>query len=281
MDVYFAIVFFIFGTIIGSFLNVYIYRYNTGVTLSGRSKCFSCSKTINWYDLVPVLSFFFLRGRCRSCKSGLSFQYPTVEIATGLLFFGVFLNNFQKDFSILNSLIVALELIIFSTLVIIVVYDIKHKIIPDVLVWVFGIFSLIRLILTIGFPALIHFHHILDLFSGPIVALPFFLLWLVSSGRWIGLGDAKLALGIGWFLGFSFAISGIIIGFWIGAVVGLVLIGLAKLKQSKFLPKVLHSIGLRNFTVKSEIPFAPFLILGLIIVYFSGVDVMGLSAFGI
>jgi Flp pilus assembly protein protease CpaA len=100
------------------------------------------------------------------------------------------------------------------------VYDLKHKIIPDMFVYSFSALSLLYLLLTSEFSELIGFPHILNLLAGPIIALPLYLLWKISSGRWIGLGDSKLALGIGWFLGFSGGISAIIIGFWIGAIVG-------------------------------------------------------------
>ena len=92
LNLYFAILFFIFGTIVGSFLNVLILRYNTGISAArGRSFCFSCGKNLNWLELVPVLSFLFQKGKCRGCKSKISWQYPLVECLTGLLFVGVFL----------------------------------------------------------------------------------------------------------------------------------------------------------------------------------------------
>jgi prepilin signal peptidase PulO-like enzyme (type II secretory pathway) len=90
MEFLVAAAFFVFGSIIGSFLNVLILRFNTGATFGGRSKCFSCGRELRWYDLVPILSFLFLRGRCRFCKSKISLQYPTVELITGLIFTGVF-----------------------------------------------------------------------------------------------------------------------------------------------------------------------------------------------
>ena len=278
-----ASAFFAFGAVIGSFLNVLILRFNTGATLGGRSKCFSCGRVLRWYDLVPVLSFFFLRGRCRFCKSKISVQYPIVELVTGLLFLGVFLKFivFAVPFSTLPFTIFTFDLFILSLLVVIGVYDLKHKIIPDWFAYSFAVLSLVKILLTVEFSALVFFPHVFDLIAGPAMALPLFLLWFVSSGRWIGLGDSKLALGIGWFLGFSQGVSAVIIGFWIGAVVGLSLVGFAKLGQSKFAPKFMLNFGLKNLTLKSEIPFAPFLILGLLVVYFSGIDVMGFGALGI
>lgn len=119
---------FIFGTLVGSFLNVVILRYNTGKKLSGRSRCQSCARVLSWSELIPLFSFLFLRGRCNTCGSAISYQYPLVEILTGVVFLSVFL-QFQN---ILENIF---ALIIFSTLIVIVVYDMRHKIIPNGLVY--------------------------------------------------------------------------------------------------------------------------------------------------
>ena len=100
-----------------------------------------------------------------------------------------------------------------------------------------------------------------DLLAAPILWLPFALLWFVSRGTWMGYGDAKLAWGIGWFLGLFGGISAVMLSFWIGAVISLILLGLKKLLENKlsFLPK--------TFTIKSEVPFAPFLVVGTLLVF--------------
>jgi prepilin signal peptidase PulO-like enzyme (type II secretory pathway) len=105
----------------------------------------------------------------------------------------------------------------------------------------------------------------LTLLAGPVLFLPFFILWIVSNGRWIGLGDGKLALGFGWMLGLDYGLSAIVLAFWIGAVVSIFLIARERLNLKK-----------KQLTMKSEIPFAPYLILGYAIVYFLSIDVMGL-----
>src|SRR3989338_10019018 len=257
--------FFVLGTVVGSFLNVVILRFNTGVSLGGRSGCFSCGKKIKWFDLIPILSFLNLRGRCRFCKSRLSLQYPAVELLTGILFLATFLKyfsgNFAPEFSIFNFQF-SIDLFVLSLLTVIAVYDLKHKIIPDSLVFFFGALSLVKLWASVGTASLTYFPYVLDLLSGPILALPIALLWLVSGGRWIGLGDAKLALGIGWFLGLSLGVSSMMVGFWIGVVVSVLLILLSKLNHAEFVQRMLSTIGLKNLTRKSEIPLAPFLILG-------------------
>jgi leader peptidase (prepilin peptidase)/N-methyltransferase len=148
-----------------------------------------------------------------------------------------------------------------SLLVLITVYDIRHKIIPDVFAYTFAVVSFVSLFVYIGSTGqfVIVIPAIPELFAGVILAFPFYFLWLVSRGRWMGLGDAKLALGIGWFLGLAQGATAIMYSFWIGAFVSLVILAFQNLFAKN-----------KSLSMKSEIPFAPFLILGLLIVYFFG-----------
>src|SRR5258708_6429084 len=91
-----AVFVFIFGTVVGSFLNVLILRFNTGKTLGGRSQCLVCGKTLNGYELVPLFSFIFLGGRCSKCRSKISIQYPLVELASGFIFLFLFFRIFSS-----------------------------------------------------------------------------------------------------------------------------------------------------------------------------------------
>ncbi|MDD5050413.1 MAG: prepilin peptidase [Candidatus Pacebacteria bacterium] len=260
---------FIFGLIVGSFLNVVILRYNTGTTIGGRSYCFSCGKTLHWYELIPLLSFLIQLGKCRSCKAKISWQYPLVELSTGILF-ALTLLSFPV-FSSRDLFILFFYLIIESILIVITVYDLRHKIIPDALVYTFAFLSLGAIFVPALHATRYTFY---DLLAGPILFLfPFFLLWFISKGRWMGLGDAKLSLGIGWFLGLAYGISAIILGFWIGAGVSLLLLLVQKIAKGKT-PLI---SGLGNLTMKSEIPFGPFLILGALLVLFLRIDITGLA----
>ncbi|MFA5934473.1 MAG: prepilin peptidase [Candidatus Paceibacterota bacterium] len=244
---------FILGTIIGSFINVVVLRYNTGLSFAkGRSKCFSCGDTLSWYELVPLFSFIFLGGKCLSCGSKISYQYPVVEFITGLVFSLVFLKTGI-------SIFFPFYLVVFSILVIIAVYDVKHKIIPDGMVFAFSVLSLVVLFLSQNVSNGLILPNIWDLLAGPILASFFAFFWLVSSGRWMGFGDAKLALGVGWLLGIAGGVFAIMLSFWIGAVVSLFIILLEKLNLFKW-----------GITIKSEIPFAPFIILATFIQYFTG-----------
>lgn len=260
-----GILYFVFGIIIGSFLNVIILRYNTGQMLFGRSGCFSCGKELSWYELIPIVSFVFQLGRCRNCKSKISWQYPAVEAFTGIVFLGIFLKFSNLLFTSPKYLILLslYFMVVFSILIIIFVYDIRHKIIPDNLVYTFVVLSLGSIFFNISTFQL-SIPTILSTFSGPILFTPFFLLWFLSKGRWMGLGDGKLAIGIGWFLGLYAGINSLLISFWSGALIGLFIV----------LISALYSRG-KGITIKSEIPFGPFLILGLLAVFFFEIDILG------
>jgi len=160
-------------------------------------------------------------------------------------------------------------LIIWSILVVISVYDLRHKIIPDLLAFLFAGLALVYLVLNTGWGNILHTPYVWDILAGPLFALPFAALWFFSEGKWMGLGDAKLALGIGWFLGLIKGGSAIILGFWMGAIVGLTLVGVSKLS----IAKRFHS----NYGLKSEIPFGPFLILGTVIAFFFNINLFDLG----
>ena len=164
---------FILGTIIGSFLNVVIYRYNSGRSpLTGRSQCFSCGKILKPSELIPVVSFLVSRGRCTSCGTRISWQYIIVEVLTGIMFVAVFLLGKSASETILL-------LAIFSTLLVIAVYDLRHQIIPDGLVALFCTLGLTRFFLEFGFVGSFHFPLMWWLIAGPILFFPFWFLWLV------------------------------------------------------------------------------------------------------
>jgi prepilin signal peptidase PulO-like enzyme (type II secretory pathway) len=273
---FFAVAVFILGTIIGSFLNVVALRYNTGFSLGGRSRCFSCGKTLNWYELIPVFSYLFLRGKCSACKSKISIQYPLVEATTGLLFVGIFFHVSHLLFIDTTQFVVmfAFYAIIFSILVVITIYDIFHTIIPDGLVYTFiALAGLLRifLLITSDFSKT----ELLNTAAGIIFFTFFFLLWFISRGTWMGFGDAKLVFGIGLLLGLVSGLSALFLAFWIGSAIGLVLLWLATL--GKGTTSLFHTQ--KQITMKTEIPFAPYLILGTALVFFFGINVFHFFAF--
>ncbi len=252
------------GTIIGSFLNVVIYRFNTGMTIvKGRSICMTCNRNLRWYELIPVFSFLIQSGKCRRCASSISHQYPLVELVTGIIF-ALIAYKFLPILYFSNAMFlffIVLYMFIFSLLIVISVYDLRHKIIPDRLVAVFIIVSFLSIFINSSpFGSLFAVPNYTALIAGPVLALPFALLWLFSKGRLMGLGDGKLVLGIGWLLGLSSGIAMVILSFWIGTVISLIVMFLSKNKMS----------------MKSEIPFAPFLIASALVVFLFELDIFSL-----
>lgn len=242
------LIIFILGVIVGSFLNVVIFRYNTGLSfVTGRSKCFSCGKTLYWYELLPLFSYLMLGGKCLGCNSKISPQYFIVELLTGVIFSGLLLK-----FGLVPLL--PLYLVITSLLITMSVYDLKHKIIPDGMVYSFLVLSFIVLFVTHPTNELLGFPISLDILAGPILFAFFAFFWLVSDGKWMGFGDAKLAIGVGFLLGFSGGVYAIMLAFWIGAVISLIIILLQKINIFNY-----------KLSLKSEIPFAPFIIFGVFI----------------
>ncbi|PIQ70141.1 MAG: prepilin peptidase [Candidatus Tagabacteria bacterium CG_4_8_14_3_um_filter_41_8] len=237
---------FIFGAIIGSFLNVVIKRYNTGESIIySDSRCLACGKKLSWSELIPICSFLLQKGKCRGCHSKISRQYPLVEFLTGLLFLSIFLKFFPDIILVIFYWIAA------SLLIIISVYDFYHQIIPDKIVYLL-IFLALGYWFFIGNAALSGF------LAGLSFFLFFFLLWISSRGRSMGLGDSKIALAAGWILGFENGIIAILFSFWIGAILGVFLLLFSR----------------KTFTLKSRIPFGPFLSLGIIIAFLFGESII-------
>lgn len=263
-----SIFFFTFGAILGSFLNVVILRYAEKRTLGGRSACMVCKTILKPIELIPILSYVLQRGLCRTCKTPISAQYPLVEFLTGLCVWGLFL-LFGIPGSFVAILVFSMHIAVVALLIVLLVYDIHHKLLPNIFVYPFaGLAFLLMFVslqggnVTFITPTLSH------LLAGPVLFAPFFGLWYYSKGQWIGLGDGKLAIGMGWMLGMTGGISAVMLGFWIGAVVSLLILLFQRVGTSRLR-------GIRNnFTMKSEIPFGPFLLLGYALVFYFGFDVV-------
>lgn len=262
MEYFIPVIVFLFGTTIGSFLNVVIFRHNTGRGFGGRSGCLVCARNLEWYELVPIFSYLFIGGKCRKCRTPISFLYPAIEFIMGavmLLLFARF--AFFLPFGTSNFIyFVMFYALVFAIMLVIAGYDLRHKIIPNNLVYPLIIITFLGLFLSDY--GVFHFHPatLEAMLAGPLVALPFFILWAVSKGQWLGFGDVKLALAIGFLLGVSRGFSALVMSFWIGAVIGLVIM-MVKGKAS---------------ARKMQIPFAPFLVLAVLIVFFFDIGFMEL-----
>ncbi len=275
---------FVFGLVVGSFLNVVIFRLETGEGIvKKRSHCMSCGHTLRWYDLVPVLSFIFLRGKCRDCGKPISWQYPIVEISTGALFvlvvsafwylgfdpslaLGVNILDALGGWSFVlgNFITVGSWLFAVSCLVVIFVFDLRHYIIPDKVVYpaivaaflfrVYEVFDVghwnLYQISNSGFAVWGQVFVYLACAVG--AAILFLLVVLLTRGHGMGIGDVKLAILMGLLLGYPGILVALMIAFFVGAVFGAVLI----------------LAGRKGW--KSQIPFGPFLVGATLFVLFFG-----------
>ena len=257
---FFYIFVFILGLAVGSFLNCIIYRLEKNESfLKGRSYCPHCHHILAWQDLIPILSFLILRGKCRYCGKKISLQYPLVELATGILFFSIFYSTFQhSNIPTLQQFIQFLYLsIVSSFLIIVFVYDLKHYIIPDKIIFpAIATVFIFQIISNFQFPfSITNFQFRITNFYFSILsalgAAAFFLLiFLFSRGKWLGFGDVKLGFLMGLFLGFPKILISLFFAYLIGAIIGIGLI-LAGKK-----------------TLKSEVPFGPFLVTGTFVAFF-------------
>ncbi|HSW96779.1 MAG TPA: prepilin peptidase [Candidatus Saccharimonadales bacterium] len=244
----FSIVFFLFGLLIGSFLNVLIDRIPQGISvIKGRSRCDSCHRILQWFDLFPVFSFLFLRGKCRYCHKKIGWQTFIIEILTGIIFAATAFTLLTHVTSlILLAISLLYTLFILSCFIVITVIDIKHGIIPNVFVYP-------SVILSVGYH-LLFFSTALPYFLSAIGAGGFFLcLFIITKGRGMGFGDVKLAVLLGFFLGFPYIIIALYIAFLTGALVAFILV-----------------LGKKKKFSGGTIPFGPFLIAGALLAFFYG-----------
>jgi prepilin signal peptidase PulO-like enzyme (type II secretory pathway) len=236
--IFFYIIIIISGLVIGSFLNVVIYRIPFNKCISKPSSfCPVCGHKVRFYDNIPLFSYLFLKGRCRDCKTRISPRYPLVEALTAFLFaFSYYFNGL--------SFYMMLSVILISVLIIVSFTDIEHGIIPNVIVLPFTAIGLIINIILIPQKWWI------------ILAFAFgaFLFMLIISliyPKGMGMGDVKLSLMSGSFL-VEKIIPGLFIGFLAGSIYGLIMI---IIKKKKF---------------RQTIPFGPFISIGCIIALFFG-----------
>lgn len=233
------ILIFLSGLAIGSFLNVLIYRLPKRKNILGRSYCDHCNRRLSWFDLIPLLSFALLKGKCRFCKKDIDITIPFVELITGLLFISVYIK-----YPILIDFKLWFNLFFISSLIIIFFIDLKNEFIPNKIIYPSILVSVLYSFLNPN-----PFNYIL---SGLGAFLFFLVLSLITRGKGMGGGDIKLGLFLGLFLGFPSIVFSLYLAFLTGGIVSIILI-LWKKKRLK----------------GDTIPFGPFLaILGIISIFF-------------
>lgn len=242
---------FLFGLIIGSFLNCLIWRLYKNETILGRSYCPRCHKTIHWYDNIPILSFLLLRGRCRFCNKKISWQYPLVELAAGLLFLLAFYLNFISDFSVIK---LCCDFVFISLVIIIFIFDIRWYLVPLPVLIFGGLFFLI-IDLILGYSVWTIFLTVAIGIS--FFALQYFFSILIMKKKGLGEGDI-------WLGGF-FALAFPVLGQFVGFLFLTYLIG-------GLVATVLLIFGLKSFY--SKVPLGVFLSLAGIIMLFWGSQIV-------
>ncbi len=220
---------FLAGLAVGSFLNCLIFRLNKGFSpLKGRSFCPKCQHQLSWKDNFPLFSFAFLKGRCRYCHSPISWQYPLVELATGIL--TLFIIHYSL-FILGESFLMTLDyLLITYALIVIFISDFRYGTIPDEIV-----FPAIGL----AFWASIinHQSSIINFLLAGLGSAGFFLiLRVITRGKGMGMGDVKLAGLMGLFLGWPNIVVAFYLAFLTGGLVGVILILLGKKRFGQHLP---------------------------------------------
>lgn len=246
-----SIVVFIIGACTGSFLNVAIFRTHGGESVvRGRSKCRVCEEPLGVGDLVPVLSYLRLRGRCRSCHAVISWQYPAVELATGFLFILFYLMVATRGDDNLGLLYMGLYVLrywVFATyLVIIFLYDLRHMLIIDRFTLPAMIFAILMNLWLGTVPAW-------SLLVGALVLAGFF--WIqfaISKGTWVGGGDIRMGAMMGFMLGLEQGLVALFLAYVFGAIVGVVMMASGKA------------------TRKTPVPFGSFLAVATILTLFAG-----------
>ncbi len=255
---------FIFGASLGSFANVVADRLRVRPILKSRSMCLSCGKHLTWKELFPIFSFLYQKGKCKNCKSKIPMTCLITEIITGSLVAALpfvisnMIDIYKSPIYFYYSLFLFFSIaIVITVCASIAIYDMRHMLVPYELVSILffvGVISIIFRNYIFGF-------NIYDVFAGLIVAAPYMLLYIFSRGKWVGLGDVLLYVSLGGILGLTLGVSMFLFSVWIGAFTAIMLI-------------IFHR---KDYGLKSEIPFTPFIILAAAVVFYFNIDILGIN----
>ncbi len=243
---------FIFGLLIGSFINCILYRLKKNEEfVKGKSYCPKCNHLLSWKDLIPVFSWIFLKGKCRYCKKKISIEYPLIEITTGALFLlaTIFVFANYPQFALFHLLF---YLVIIPSFLIIFVFDLRHFLVSEAVLLYTGIFVVLWRIIAL----FLEIHSLIDLlfyFLAALLSSLFFgALYLLTKKKGIGFGDIEIIFLIGLIVGIPNIFFVIFIGSLIGSIIGIFMILFFK----------------KN--MKTALPFGPFLVVSAFIMLFYG-----------
>ena len=240
---------FLYGIVIGSFLNVCIFRIPDGDSIvTGRSHCMNCNTKLKWYELIPVFSFAFLLGKCKSCKSRISIQYPIIEALNGLFYVLVF---YLKGWSGTNTIVLnVIYCLVISALIVLSVIDFRTNTIPlgiNIFIMVMGLATALVRYFWYGRSTDIMLEHAIGFFAVSVFLL---LIFYSTKGRGVGGGDIKLMAGAGLLLGWGI----VILAFFIGCI----------------LAAIIHPIRMRVSNIGRALAFGPYLSIGIVIAMLYG-----------
>lgn len=222
-----------------------IFRVHEGEqVVRGRSKCMKCEQPLGPRDLVPVLSYLALKGRCRRCKAVVSWQYPVIELVTGVLFVGLYLLHGWE-------LVFVRDAVFVSYLIIIFVYDLRHMLILDK----FTIPAMIFAVLVNLWLGLVPAWSML--LGGVVLASFFWIQLLISQGKWVGGGDIRMGALMGFMLGLTHGAVGLFLAYVLGGLVGAYLLVTRKVDR------------------KTPIPFGTFMAVGALAMLLVGDSIIG------
>ena len=249
---------FLFGASIGSFVQVVATRLHVASILKGRSKCLSCGEALRVSDLVPVLSYIFLKGKCRYCKTTYGISALLIEVLYGVTFMGLYHFVIRAEPSLLSSTVwLAYYSLLFGIFGVMALYDKAHTYIPVSFLLGYSFLTIVMLVLRYMEDPTVYV-----LLSPVIVALPFLFIWVITKGRGLGFGDVLLFLGVGAFFGIAEGFAVLLLSIWMGALVGL------------YIKYWGSGKGKKNIAL----PFVPFIVLAFILVLFTGIDVYSIAS---
>lgn len=258
MEILVGITVFILGLCFGSFVNMLVYRTAVRYCLGrvtprpydkNRSFCDYCGRQLKWYENIPVFSWLFLKGKTKCCHKKLPLSYPVVELLMGFLFLIFYFVGAIHE----SPLQIGLGFLIIVFLVFSAVFDLKYMILPD-----FSTVILIGCAIIFIFVGVIHESPLRFILSALVASGFLLVLNLITKGNGMGMGDVKLAVFMGLFLGYPKTVVAFYVAFIVGAIYGLILMIFKKANK------------------KTQIPFGPFLILGVFVAWWFGEKIVNL-----
>lgn len=246
-------IFFFVGSAFGSFTLVVVNRLHVAPIVNARSKCLSCSKKLEWFELIPVISYLFQKGRCNNCNAKIGHDHVLIEIVYGFLFvllYQLFLKD--KGWNLTTTWWTVYYSTMFVVSGVLVLYDLRHRLVPEYFLYAFVALSSVMMFIR-------YFSSMesVEFITPFVLSIPSLLIYIITKKRGIGLGDVILFAGVGMLLGTESALASLVISVWSAAIVGL----------------TLQMINKKEYHMKYALPFVPFMIISTWVVLFTDINV--------